>query len=219
MSSLNFNFKSLFDWKSILLLIALIIIITMQCNDVTSTSNKILTIDKKKYEIKKKSIDTLYIPKQSIYYTSGSDIYTIVIEYDTIFGIELVDTAAILKDYFSKVLSIDTLNLKDSLGYIVIRDTITQNRILGRDYISNINKMVIRDTTWLSELKTPILYAGINAGVSNTHLPNQFGLSLLYQTPKNLIYGIGVGLQNGNVVTPYIHGSLHWKLKFKKNGR
>jgi hypothetical protein len=38
----------------------------------------------------------------------------------------------------------------------------------------------------------------------------------MYQTPKNKIFGLGVGLQNGSTITPYVNGSVYWKIKLKK---
>lgn len=216
MNLLNLNIKSLFDWKAIILIIALLFMISMQCNQNDVSSDDTIIINKKKYQVKKQSRDTTYIPKGTIEYKPGAEIYTTILEYDTIPKYIQVDTAAILKDYFSKVLSIDTLNLSDSMGYVIIKDTITQNRILGRTYTADINQMVIYDTNWIAELPKAEWYFGTAMSISKDRLPNQLGISALYKNKKNNIYTIGLGLQNGNNVTPYVSAAAYWKIKFTK---
>jgi translation initiation factor IF-1 len=214
-SSLNFNFKSLLDWRGVLLIIFVLFLAITQCNQNNIGEGDIVKIDNVKYQIKKKSVDTVYKPVEIIEHRSKEQIYTFIHNYDTI-PVD-VDTAEILKDYFAKVVSIDTLQLKDSLGYVVVTDTVYKNRIDYRTYYGNINQKIIYDTTWLTPIPTPNLYFGITGGFTKNQLPNTIGVSMLYQTPKEKIYGLGVGLQNGNVVYPYINGSMYWKIKLKKD--
>src|SRR6056300_104129 len=56
----------------------------------------------------------------------------VVTEYDTI--PRDIDTVAILKDYYARYFYTDTLTL-DTLGYVVLNDTITKNSILNRSFI------------------------------------------------------------------------------------
>jgi hypothetical protein len=214
-SSLNFNFKSLLDWRGVLLIIFVLFLAITQCNQNNIGEGDIVKIDNVKYQIKKKSVDTVYKPVEIIEHRSKEQIYTFIHNYDII-PVD-VDTAEILKDYFAKVVSIDTLKLNDSLGYVVVTDTVYKNRIDYRTYYGNINQKIIYDTTWLTPIPTPNLYFGVTAGLTKNQLPNTIGVSMLYQTPKEKIYGLGVGLQNGSVLYPYINGSIYWKIKFKKD--
>jgi hypothetical protein len=213
-SSLNINFKSLFDWKGILLIIFILFITFMQCNQKNDSSKDIITIDKKKYQIQKKSSKISIKQNSFVFHRSERDIYTYISDYDTIYTD--VDTNAILKDYFAKVVSIDTLKLNDSLGYITILDTISKNRIQYRTYFANVNQKEIHDTIWIDPIPKPNLYFGINGGFTKNQLPNTIGVSLLYQSPNNVMYGLGVGLQNGAIISPYINGTVYWKIKLKK---
>jgi len=215
-SSLNFNFKSLLDWKGVLLVIFLIFLTFMQCQQSKYDKSNTVVIDGELYKVNKKTTSTKYIPNRFTEYRSKEQIYTFIVEYDTAVQYENVDTAEILKDYFAKKVSIDTLELKDSLGYVTLTDTIKENRIWYRTYLSNINQKEIHDTTWLTPVPTSTLYFGINGGFTKNQLPNTIGLSLMYQTPKNKIFGLGVGLQNGSTITPYVNGSVYWKIKLKK---
>jgi len=49
-----------------------------------------------------------------------------------------VDTAGIIRDYYSRLVYDDTLKLPDNIGYVSTRDTIFNNRISGRTYDYNI---------------------------------------------------------------------------------
>ena len=215
-SLLNINAKSVFDWKSVLLIIFVLVLVFMQCNQKEHESNNIITIDKVKYSVNKKSTGIKYTPTEIKEYRTKEELYSFIVEYDTTVKYKDVDTAAILKDYFAKRLTIDTLKLNDSLGFVIVTDTIKENRIWHRAYLANINQKEIHDTMWISPVPTPKLYIGINGGFTKTQLPNTIGLSLMYQTPKDKIFGLGVGLQNGPTIAPYVNGSVYWKIKLKK---
>lgn len=216
-SSLNINIKSLLDWKAVLLIIFILVIVFMQCNQSNSNSKDTIVIDKKKYEVKKKTTGVTYKPHTFTEYRSTNDIYTFIIDYDTSIQYKDVDTAAILRDYFAKVLVIDTLQLRDSMGYIAITDTISKNRLQYRTFVANVNQKIINDTVWITPKEVGAMYFGINGGFTKNQLPNTIGISLMYNTPTNMMYGIGVGLQNGPAIAPYVNGSVYWKIKLRKN--
>lgn len=89
-------------------------------------------------------IDTIYRPK-------------LTYKFDTLYLalLEGVDTAAILKDYFSTVVYKDTQNI--DYGKIFITDTVSQNRIMARKLSTNLNIPTITKTTVLSQPKRNIL--------------------------------------------------------------
>lgn len=188
----------------------------MQCQQSDYNKSNTVVIDGERYKVNKKTTGTKYVPNRFTEHRSKEEIYTFIVEYDTAVQYENVDTAEILKDYFAKKVSIDTLELKDSLGYVTLTDTIKENRIWYRTYIANINQKEIHDTTWISPIPTGNLYFGLNGGFTKNQLPNTIGLSLMYQTPKDKIFGLGVGLQNGPTIAPYVNGSVYWKIKLKK---
>lgn len=186
----------------------------MQCDNKKSDKNNVVKIDGKKYNIKKTTQGVKYNTNKFTTYRTKDEIYTFIKDYDTV--IQDVDTVAILKDYFTKYVSIDTLQLQDSLGLVTITDTITQNRIWYRTYIASIIQKEIHDTVWIEPVKTSNLYFGINGGFTKNQLPGSLGVSLMFQTPTDRIFGLGVGLQNGPTIAPYINGSVYWKIKLKK---
>ena len=106
-----------------------------------------IRIEGKKYEIIKYEIDTVDIVKTKVVTKKGEDIYHETIVEKEVFIPAIIDTAALLKDYYSKVLYKDVLVLPDSLGTVSIIDTISQNKILGRTFNANVKQRTIKETT------------------------------------------------------------------------
>lgn len=123
---------------------------------------------------------TQYIPKV---------VEKVVVDVDT-FSTP-IDTASILKDYYSKYIYTDTIQL-DTLGSIIVTDTITQNLISYRDVQSKIfiPTTTITNTIYLNKRE---FYGGISVGATNQAVQNING-ELLYVNKKRNAYGVGVGL-------------------------
>ena len=106
-----------------LVIVALFLVIIYQrgCFG-TSKKGDEIEINGKKYEVVKHEIDTFYRVETQTLYKKGKDI---VHEVEVVKEIPAnVDTGAILKDYYARVFYKDTFKLKDTLGFIVINDTI-----------------------------------------------------------------------------------------------
>jgi len=108
-----------------------------------------------------------------------------VVEIDT-FQVP-IDTISILKDYYAKYFYTDTIKV-DSLGFIVINDTVTRNLISKRDVQSNIfiPTTTITNTIYLYKHE---LYGGVAVGgmvnpVQNESPINYIGGELLYKNNK-----------------------------------
>lgn len=123
---------------------------------------------------------TQYIPKV---------VEKVVVDVDT-FSTP-IDTASILKDYYSKYIYTDTIQL-DTLGSIIVTDTITQNLISYRDVQPKIfiPTTTITNTIYLNKRE---FYGGISVGATNQAVQNING-ELLYVNKKRNAYGVGVGL-------------------------
>lgn len=163
-----------------------------------------VTIGGKDYQVIKREIDTFYKEKKVVEYRRGKDI---PYEVQVIKEIPAdVDTLSILKDYYAKVFYKDTLNLKDTLGYLVVQDTITENRISSRGYEAFIRIPVIKETLYLKELSNDFYFGpSIQAGRSLS-----IGADAHLKTKKDLLLGFGFGV-NSNV-SPYLRGSIGWKI-------
>lgn len=125
-----------------------------------------------------------------------------------------VDTTAILKDYFAKVYYQDTLKL-DTLGFILVKDTISQNRIQKRHTNFNI-KVPVYEKTINNYVQIPPrnkVYIGIEIGGNTKDIINYIGPNFILNTKKDKMYNLGLGLTpNGlgfNIGTS-------WKIQLKK---
>lgn len=168
-------------------------------------SGEIIPINGKKYEIIKREIDTVYQIKSQILYRKGKTIFQ---EVEVVKEIPAdVDTASILRDYYSKVFFKDTFRLEDKLGFIAIDDTISQNRIYGRKFSSTINIPAVKETIYVKEILN-IWFAGPSVQLGQI---SSLGGDLHLKTKKDMLFGIGIGI-NSNI-SPYFRGSMSWKIK------
>lgn len=124
-----------------------------------------------------------------------------------------IDTLSILKDYYAKYFYTDTLSL-DSLGSIVINDTISRNSIIFREIQPNvlIPTTTITNTIYLNKRE---FYGGISIGgmvnpVQDESPINHVSGELLYKNKKRQIYGFGLGIDKD--FYPIISGRMYWKL-------
>ena len=202
--------KTNFSYIIIAVLIA-VIFLQRSCSTTTKDGKEILKIDGKKYEVLKREIDTVMVPVNHNVYKSGKDIYHDVPVY---IQIPLnADTAAILKEYFAMHVYKDTLQLKDSLGYVSVIDTITKNGLMGREWNAKVNKITINNTTFLKELPRTQLYLGGSLGIQKPSYTS-IGWNAILKTKNDHMYGIGIGINSQ--LNTYIQGSMFWKISFKK---
>ena len=182
-----------------------------------------IRIEGKKYEIIKHDIDTVDIVKTKIVTKKGEDIYHETIVEKEVIIPAIIDTLALLKDYYSKVLYKDTLVLPDSLGTVDVTDTISQNKIFGRTFNANIKQRIIKETTIVKELPKTQVYYGITGGFNKVDVVSNLGAGVLIKTKGDKIYQLGIGVANkvgtdgtNGVLSPFIGGGVFWKIKFKK---
>ena len=181
-----------------------------------------IRIDGKKYEVIKHEIDTVDIVKTKIVTKKGEDIYHETIVEKEVIIPAIIDTLALLKDYYSKVLYKDTLVLPDSLGTVSVIDTISQNKILGRTFNASVKQRTIKETTIVKELPKTKIFYGLEGGFNKADFVSSVGAGILINTKKDKIYQLGLGVNNQTIdgingsFSPYIRGGVYWKIKFKK---
>jgi len=129
----------------------------------------------------------------------------VVVEIDTFSA--PIDTITVLKDYYAKYFYTDTIQI-DTLGSIVINDTITRNLISMRDVQSNIfiPTTTITNTVYLYKRE---FYGGFSVGATNQAVQNING-ELLYINKKRHAYGFGVGLNPQ--WQPVYTVRMYWKI-------
>lgn len=133
-----------------------------------------------------------------------------------------VDTTEILKDYFAKYKTIDTLRLNypDSnatFGYGVVTDVITRNQIIERSISWDYRIPVITKTITIHPKPINQVYIGISSGLNKQNFIDNVAGGLIWKTKKDMIYQASLGLANhGGAVAPFVGGGIYWKIRLKK---
>jgi hypothetical protein len=133
--------------------------------------------------------DTIVDVKNIVKYKKGNDIPFVVL--DTIVKIDEVhDTAYIVKDYKEVKSYYDTLKI-DSLQYVYVTDTISQNKILGRGYGGHFVERTIKiETTKILPAKFSV-YWGVLGDYREFDKKVGFGFGLAFKMPKNGLFTLG----------------------------
>ena len=223
-------------FKEILIIGLIIVILLMRaCSGDSSVQEKdIVNVDGKDYELLEQKIDTVFIektievPKYVPKYITKVETVTVEVPAD-------VDSLKVVEDYYAKYIVKDTLNLtydfgpeitidslgtkpNPSLGFGFLTDTISQNKILSRKIEWNFQIPTIYNTKIVKELPKRQFYYGVGADFNKTDFIQSAKFGILYKDKKDKIFRLNLGVLNANNnVTPYVGGSLYWKLSFKKN--
>jgi hypothetical protein len=214
--------KKFLNIKNIALLVLIAIVVFQQCGGNKTKTGEIVKVDGKKYELIKHEIDTIEVVKTKVVTKKGEDIYHETIVEKEVIIPAVIDTAALLKDYYSKVLYKDVLVLPDSLGTVAVTDTISQNKILGRTFNASVKQRTIKETTIVKELPKTKFFYGFEGGFNKEDVVSHVGMGFLVNTKKDRIYNLGIGVANRVVdgtnggLTPYINGGVYWKIRLRK---
>ena len=214
--------KKLLNLKNIAIALLIVVVVFQQCGGNKKTTGEIVKVDGKKYELIKHEIDTFEIVKTKVVTKKGEDIYHETIVEKEVIIPTIVDTAALLKDFFAKNIYKDTLNLPDSLGIVSLIDTITQNKIFGRTFNASVKQRTIKETTIVKELPKTKVFYGLEGGFNKADVVSHLGLGVLINTKQDKIFHLGIGAANrttdgtSGALSPYIGGGVYWKLKLKK---
>jgi len=214
--------KNLLNFKNIAIAVLIIFVLLEWFNPGGVMPGKKVFIAGKAYEVIKHDIDTIDIVKTKVVTKKGEDIYHETIVEKEVIIPAVIDTLALLKDYYSKVLYKDTLVLPDSLGIVALNDTISQNKILGRTFNASVKQRTIKETTIVKELPKTKIFYGLEGGFNKADVVSSVGAGVLINTKKDKIYQLGLGVDNRTTdgingsFSPYIRGGVYWKIKLKK---
>ena len=214
--------KKLLNIKNIALLLLIAIVVFQQCGGNKKGTGEIVKVDGKKYELLKHEIDTIEVVKTKVVTKKGEDIY-----HETIVEKEVrvpvnVDTNAILKEYYTKVLYKDVLVLPDSLGTVAVTDTISQNKIFGRTFNANVKQRTIKETTIVKELPKNQVYFGFGGQFNKVDFIGGLSTGVILKTKKDKIYQVNLGVTNSTIdgvngeFKPYVGAGVYWKIRIKK---
>jgi hypothetical protein len=226
-----FNFLRNF-WRE--LTIAGLVIIVIYLSNIFGNRNdefETIRVNGEDYELLSQEIDTVVVEKevkvteyvpQTVYRT---DTVQVQIPSD-------VDTTAILEDYFVSYTVIDTLKLDydfpdgvttesgtqpSTLGYGVLTDILSQNKIQSRKVDWTFQIPTIYNTTIVKELPKNEFYLGGSFGYNEEDVFGSAGLGLGWKTKKQRLLILEGGVTNDTYGTlteynPYLEFSYFVKL-------
>jgi hypothetical protein len=200
------------DLKTLLIVTLIgLLIFTKGCNDKDITKGGTTVVNGKTYQNITQVVDTIYVPTKQTVYKPGKTIYK-----ETPVFVAMpreVDTVAILKDFYCKEVYKDTLKLNDGLGYVSVIDTVSQNKIIGRVWNSQVNKIIVKDTKIVKKAPVNQLYIGAVGGFDRVNIVNYVGPTLVLKTKKDKLYSLGIGYGTNKQIS--LQGGIFWKIKLR----
>lgn len=207
--------KKILDIRHIIILILLIVILFLQ-------GDKKVKIEKVVEKIPSEVVhDT--IPQEVPVYVQGEDIYHDTTIYVPKYVNVSVDTSEILRIFYVKNFLKDTIKLNNNQGFVYISDTISQNKILSRNWTATLKPKIVREPAPTPPPIRNQYFVGLDGSWSQKDWVNSLGVGLLLKTKKDKLYHVGVGVANRTVdgtsgeFTPYLNGGIYWKIKVKKD--
>lgn len=148
--------------------------------------------------VTKTKIDTIVTTKTLTKYTKGDKIPYKVL--DTIFTNiykENHDTTYIVKDYNQVKEYTDSIRQDSNL--FVIKDTISQNRIIGRSFQAKIQEKTITITNNIQAKPKSALYIGFRSDLSQDYSKVEHNISLSFKTRQKGLFSFGYGMSGYSI--------------------
>ena len=197
--------------SEILILVLLVIILLQRCggNSEHPTGPQITR-------------DTVWVQKNSTIISNPEIVKTVTVPIDRWETEYLPDTnyTKLVKQYtdlaekfLASNLYRDSLHI-DSLGYVIVKDTISKNLITSRTFSYNFHYPIIKETIKIPEKKRNQFYLGGYIQGNQSSLDG-IGANLLFKDKKDKMFGVSAGLNtNGQIMYGV---SSFWKIKI--NGK
>lgn len=189
----------------ILILAVFAIIRNSGCKNISEQPENII---KRNYDVTRYITDTQYVGKSVTIIKNGKDIYHDTTIYKPVPYLDSLQIKEILKEYYSKNVSNDTIKI-DS-GYVYIKDTIHMNQILNRELKTYMKYPVITKEIFYTEKKKAKVYVGVKGMVSQYGNFQNLGVGLMLRTKSDKMYGLGAGFDANKNIN--ITGDIYIKL-------
>lgn len=212
--------KKIFDYRNIIILFLILVIILEYCNPKGIMPNRV------EYT---KITDSIPYPVHDTVELEVEVEVPVEVPVEVRVPVEVqvvqqVDTANILKEFYAKNKISETLTLPNGVGTLVINETISENKVIERD-ISNskLKKQIVLDTLRIPEDPKNKFYYGFNFSMNKEDYINSLGMGVMMKTKQDKIYRVDLGLNNRVVdgtigrFTPYVSGGVYWKIRSKGN--
>ena len=135
------------------------------------------------------TIDTVTVTKEFTKFTKGDKIPFKIL--DTIYK-QSYDTTYIIKDYQQVKEFTDSIRQDSNL--FVIKDTISQNRIIGRSFQAKIQEKTITITNNIQAKPKSALYIGFRSDISQDYSKVEHNISLSFKTRQRGLFSVGYGM-------------------------
>ena len=135
------------------------------------------------------TIDTVTVTKEFTKFTKGDKIPFKIL--DTIYK-QSYDTTYIVKDYQQVKEFTDSIRQDSNL--FVIKDTISQNRIIGRSFQAKIQEKTITITNNIQAKPKSALYIGFRSDISQDYRKVNHNISLSFKTRQRGLFSVGYGM-------------------------
>ncbi len=122
-----------------------------------------------------------------------------------------IDTVKVLNDYYAKKVYKDTIKLDGIGSYVVVKDTITENKVASRQTFGNLKYPIVTKETTITipPIQKNQVYGGFILSGPNLGM----GPQLILKTKKDKLFQVGASLNQTGI--QYNIG-LGWKIKLKK---
>lgn len=148
-----------------------------------------LFMGKKQVDTVTTQIDTVTVTKEFTKFTKGDRIKVKIL--DTIYN-QSYDTTYIVKDYNQVKEFTDSIRQDSNL--FVIKDTISQNRIIGRSFQAKIQEKTITITNNIQAKPKSALYIGFRSDLSQDMSKVEHNISLSFKTRQKGLFSVGYGM-------------------------
>ena len=166
--------------------------------------------------------DTTWVIKDSTITTKPQMVGTITVpvdrwntEYlpDTNYTKLLAQYMDVTNKFLASNIHSDSLKI-DSVGYVHVKDTVSQNLITSRSYTYNLKYPIIKETIIVPEEKKTQVYIGGGIEGDESELVSDVSVGLLLKNKKDQIFGVSVGY---SLYYGMQYGiSSYWKIKLRK---
>jgi hypothetical protein len=214
--------KKIFDIRHVIILILLLISILEFLNPKGILPNRTVTIrDTVGFEVP--VLDTVEI-ESLVEVEIPVEVPVPYAVHDTVPVDKPIDTTALLNAIGMKMFKKDVLKLPNNIGTVTLFDTISNSRIVGRSFKSDVKQKIVRDTMYTPIPRQNEMYLGIDAKFDKPNVINIVGVSVLFKNKDDRhMYRLGVGVTNrvddegtNGKLVPFIGGGVYWKVKLKK---
>jgi hypothetical protein len=169
------------------------------------TEKKIDFSNMSNYNKVKEIRDTLYVKTYRKTYIKGDSIPYVIIATDTT---TIHDTAFIMYDYNVSRAYSDTI--KQDSNIFVINDTISQNSIKSRSFVSKITEKTIYVKEFYAEKAKYRLYYGIRGDFSQSNGLEVLSPGLMLNAKNKALIGLNLNINKNNNIS--YSGSLYFKI-------